>query len=65
MWVWKKFEHGEMGELIIVCGIEEKDRKTAERMMEVAFWSSGYSYTFEPIPAHVGYSRGSFPSNTD
>ncbi|XP_060670644.1 rust resistance kinase Lr10-like [Ziziphus jujuba] len=37
-WVWKKFESGEVGDLIIVCGIEEKDRKMAERMVKVALW---------------------------
>ena len=37
-WVWKKFECGELGELTIVCGVEEKYKETAERMMKVAFW---------------------------
>ncbi|EXB55392.1 G-type lectin S-receptor-like serine/threonine-protein kinase [Morus notabilis] len=34
--VWKKFECGEMGDLMIVCGIEENDREMAERMFKVA-----------------------------
>lgn len=40
--VWKKFEFGELGELSIVCGIEEKYMETAERMMKVAFWCVQY-----------------------
>lgn len=28
-WAWKKFEKGEVGDIMVVCGIEEKDRETA------------------------------------
>lgn len=34
--VWKKFEYGELGDLMIVCAVEEKDRDMAERMFKVA-----------------------------
>ncbi|KAM1087621.1 hypothetical protein EV1_013110 [Malus domestica] len=37
-WVWKKFERGELGELMVVCGIEEKNKDNAERMVKVALW---------------------------
>jgi serine/threonine protein kinase len=37
MWIWKKFEDGELGDqLTIVCGVEENHRETAERMVKVA-----------------------------
>ncbi|XP_024193632.1 G-type lectin S-receptor-like serine/threonine-protein kinase At5g24080 [Rosa chinensis] len=29
-WGWKKFEAGELGQLMVVCGIEEKDREAVE-----------------------------------
>jgi serine/threonine protein kinase len=29
-WVWKRFEHGELGEMSIVCGVEENHREMAE-----------------------------------
>ncbi|KAL5549219.1 hypothetical protein UlMin_004450 [Ulmus minor] len=35
-WVWKKFEFGELGDLMICCGIEEKDKEIVERMVKVA-----------------------------
>ncbi|GMN52035.1 hypothetical protein TIFTF001_021182 [Ficus carica] len=34
--VWKRFECGEIGDLINECGIEEKDKEVAERMFKVA-----------------------------
>ncbi|XP_075637369.1 G-type lectin S-receptor-like serine/threonine-protein kinase At1g34300 isoform X2 [Castanea sativa] len=47
--VWNKFEHGELEELSIVCGIEEKHRETAERMMKVAFWCVQYRPESRPL----------------
>ena len=36
IWVWKKFDAGLLEEAMIVCGIEEKNREIAERMVKVA-----------------------------
>ena len=53
MLVWKKFEHGEPGELSIVCGIEEKYMETAERMIKVAFWCVQYRPESRPLMSVV------------
>ena len=52
-WVWKKFERGELGQLSIVCGIEEKYREKAEKMMKVAFWSVQYRPESRPLMSVV------------
>jgi serine/threonine protein kinase len=52
-WVWKKFERGELRELTIVCGIEEKHKETAVRMMKVAFWCVQYSPESRPLMSVV------------
>ncbi|KAL7166177.1 hypothetical protein ACSBR2_036953 [Camellia fascicularis] len=36
--VWDKFEKGELGAMILSCGIEENNREKAERMAMVALW---------------------------
>ncbi|KAL7151934.1 hypothetical protein ABFS83_04G064900 [Erythranthe nasuta] len=36
--VWEEFEKGELSELGVACGVEEKDRGKAERMAMVALW---------------------------
>ncbi|CAL8990609.1 unnamed protein product [Prunus brigantina] len=41
-WVWKKFEPGKLGEIMVVCGIEEKDKERAERTVKVAIWCVQY-----------------------
>ncbi|XP_058067979.1 G-type lectin S-receptor-like serine/threonine-protein kinase At1g34300 [Magnolia sinica] len=41
-WVWKKFERGEFGEMIVACGIEDRDREEVERMVTVALWCVQY-----------------------
>ncbi|KAM3714608.1 hypothetical protein ACB098_01G349700 [Castanea mollissima] len=53
MFVWKKFEHRELGELWIVCGIEEEHRETAERMVMVAFWCVQYRPESRPLMSVV------------
>ena len=57
-WVWKKFEFGELGELSIVCGIEEKYMETAERMMKVAFWCVQYRAWIETFDECCGEDVG-------
>ncbi|CAN6688769.1 unnamed protein product [Malus baccata var. baccata] len=52
-WVWKKFEPGELGELMAVCGIEEKDKERAERMVKVALWCVQYMPEARPLMSVV------------
>lgn len=40
--VWKKFESKELGELMVACGKDEKDKEIAERMVNVALWCTQY-----------------------
>ncbi|PIA40858.1 hypothetical protein AQUCO_02400126v1 [Aquilegia coerulea] len=41
-WAWNKFEKGETVEFMVVCGIEEKDKAMAEKMVKVALWCVQY-----------------------
>ncbi|KAF5200315.1 hypothetical protein FRX31_010097 [Thalictrum thalictroides] len=41
-WAWNKFEKGETVEFMVVCGIEDKDKEIAERMVKVALWCVQY-----------------------
>ncbi|CAL8990603.1 unnamed protein product [Prunus brigantina] len=52
-WVWKKFEPGELRELMVVCGIEEKDKERAERMVKVALWCVQYKPEARPLMSVV------------
>ncbi|KAF3452773.1 hypothetical protein FNV43_RR03206 [Rhamnella rubrinervis] len=52
-WVLKKFESGELGELLIVCGIEEKDKEMAERMVKVALWCVQHRPQLRPLMSIV------------
>ncbi|KAM2039598.1 hypothetical protein ACFX1T_013023 [Malus domestica] len=52
-WVWKKFEPGELGELMVVCGIEEKDKERAERMVKLALWCVQYMPEARPLMSVV------------
>ncbi|KAI5348675.1 PREDICTED: rust resistance kinase Lr10 [Prunus dulcis] len=52
-WVWKKFEPGELRELMVVCGIEEKDKERAERMVKVALWCVQYKPEVRPLMSVV------------
>ncbi|KAM5553829.1 putative serine/threonine-protein kinase [Rosa sericea] len=52
-WGWKKFEAGELGELMLVCGIEEKDRAAAERMLKVAICCVQYRSELRPLMSAV------------
>ncbi|KAK8550108.1 hypothetical protein V6N13_118640 [Hibiscus sabdariffa] len=38
LWVWKKVETGSVAEMMIVCGVEDKDRDAGQRMMKTALW---------------------------
>ncbi|XP_077236790.1 G-type lectin S-receptor-like serine/threonine-protein kinase At1g34300 isoform X2 [Tasmannia lanceolata] len=52
-WAWKKYEKGEMREMIVVCGIEEKDRQKAERMAMCAMWCVQYRPETRPCMSVV------------
>jgi serine/threonine protein kinase len=52
-WGWNKFEAGELGEVMLVCGIEEKDREAAERMVKVAMWCVQYRPELRPLMSVV------------
>ncbi|WRX33592.1 hypothetical protein QQP08_026079 [Theobroma cacao] len=52
-WVWKKIENGNLVELMIVCGIEEKDRDMAERMIKTALWCVQYRPESRPLMSVV------------
>ncbi|PQP92288.1 rust resistance kinase Lr10-like [Prunus yedoensis var. nudiflora] len=52
-WVWKKFEPGELGEIMAVCGIEEKDKERAERIVKVALWCVQYKPEARPSMSFV------------
>ncbi|XP_028180920.1 rust resistance kinase Lr10-like isoform X2 [Glycine soja] len=53
VWVWKRFEAGEFEELIIACGIEEKNGEIAERMVNVALLCVQYRPDLRPIMRDV------------
>ncbi|PRQ37317.1 putative protein kinase RLK-Pelle-RLCK-Os family [Rosa chinensis] len=53
MWGWKKFEAGELEELMVVCGIDEKDKEAAVRMVKVAIWCVQYSSELRPLMSVV------------
>ncbi|CAJ2637768.1 unnamed protein product [Trifolium pratense] len=53
IWVWKKFDAGLLEEAMIVCGIEEKNREIAERMVKVALWCVQYRPELRPIMSIV------------
>ena len=52
-WGWKKFEAGELGELMVACGIEDKDKDAAERMLKVAIWRVQYRSELRPLMSVV------------
>ncbi|XP_077238337.1 G-type lectin S-receptor-like serine/threonine-protein kinase At1g34300 [Tasmannia lanceolata] len=52
-WAWKKYEEGDMREMIEVCGIEEKDRQKAERMAMCALWCVQYRPETRPCMSVV------------
>ena len=53
IWVWKRFDTAQLGELIIVCGIEEKSKEIAERMIKIALWCVQYRQELRPIMSVV------------
>ncbi|KAH7572562.1 hypothetical protein JRO89_XS04G0275100 [Xanthoceras sorbifolium] len=53
-WVWKRFENGDLNELMKAIEIEaESDREKAERMIKVAFWCVQYKPESRPVMSVV------------
>ncbi|GAU51137.1 hypothetical protein TSUD_300700 [Trifolium subterraneum] len=53
IWVWKKFDAGLLEEAMIVCGIEEKNKEIAERMVKIALCCVQYRPELRPIMSVV------------
>lgn len=49
IWVWKKIDAGQLGELLIACGVEDKNEEIAERMIKVALLCVQYRPESRPI----------------
>ncbi|KAK7329269.1 hypothetical protein VNO77_23424 [Canavalia gladiata] len=52
-WVWKKFDAGKVDELIVWCGIEERYKEMAERMIKVALCCVQYRPESRPMMSDV------------
>ncbi|KAK8351010.1 hypothetical protein V6Z12_A05G004400 [Gossypium hirsutum] len=52
-WVWKNTEAENYVELMMVCGVEDADRDTAERMMKTALWCIQYRPESRPLMSIV------------
>ncbi|OIW21183.1 hypothetical protein TanjilG_30541 [Lupinus angustifolius] len=51
--VWKKVDTGQLEELTIACGIDEKDKEITERMVKVALFCVQYRPESRPIMSVV------------
>ncbi|KAA8522751.1 hypothetical protein F0562_009087 [Nyssa sinensis] len=47
-WVWKKYEKGEFLDVMLICGIEDKEREKARRMAMTALWCVQYCAEMRP-----------------
>ena len=52
-WVWDKVESGEMGDLMAVYGIGEKNRSKVDKMVKVALWCVQHSPEARPLMSVV------------
>ncbi|CAJ1975903.1 unnamed protein product [Sphenostylis stenocarpa] len=52
-WAWEKFDSEQVGEVITACGIEDKDREIAERIVKVAFSCVQYRPGARPVMSAV------------
>ncbi|XP_076916540.1 G-type lectin S-receptor-like serine/threonine-protein kinase At1g34300 [Bidens hawaiensis] len=53
IWAWGKYEKKQMKDLMIVCGIEEKDEEVVERMVMVALCCVQYRPETRPVMSIV------------
>ncbi|KAJ0779796.1 putative protein kinase RLK-Pelle-RLCK-Os family [Helianthus annuus] len=49
IWAWGKYEKKQSKDLMIVCGIEEKDQRVVERMLKVALCCVQYRPEARPV----------------
>ncbi|XP_028787062.1 LEAF RUST 10 DISEASE-RESISTANCE LOCUS RECEPTOR-LIKE PROTEIN KINASE-like 2.2 [Neltuma alba] len=52
-WTWDMFENNELPVMLSLCGIEERDREKAKRMLMVALWCVQYLPTDRPLMSNV------------
>lgn len=53
-WVWKKFEKGEVSDVMVICNIkDEKDKEKAGRVLVVALWCVQYLPEERPLMSVV------------
>ncbi|GMN52038.1 hypothetical protein TIFTF001_021181 [Ficus carica] len=52
-WTWDMYEHKEIAVMISLCGVEERNREKAERMLMVALWCIQYSPEARPLMSNV------------
>ncbi|KAI9117719.1 hypothetical protein K1719_011885 [Acacia pycnantha] len=52
-WTWDMFENNELAVMLSLCGIEEKDREKAKRMLMVALWCVQYLASDRPLMSNV------------
>ncbi|KAK9055248.1 hypothetical protein SSX86_026330 [Deinandra increscens subsp. villosa] len=53
IWAWGKYEKKQMNDLMIVCGVEEKDQEVAGRMVKVALCCVQYRPETRPVMSIV------------
>ncbi|XP_076919493.1 G-type lectin S-receptor-like serine/threonine-protein kinase At1g34300 [Bidens hawaiensis] len=53
IWAWGKYEKKQLKDLMIVCGIEEKDQEVVERMLKVALSCVQYRPETRPVMSFV------------
>ncbi|KAK9912653.1 hypothetical protein M0R45_036505 [Rubus argutus] len=52
-WIWNVFEKNDLEVLLLHCGIEERDRGKAERMLLVAMWCIQHAPEARPLMSNV------------
>ncbi|KAK9912645.1 hypothetical protein M0R45_036498 [Rubus argutus] len=52
-WTWNMFEKNDLEVLLLRCGIEERDRGKAERMLLVALWCIQHEPEARPLMSNV------------
>ncbi|XP_027338650.1 LEAF RUST 10 DISEASE-RESISTANCE LOCUS RECEPTOR-LIKE PROTEIN KINASE-like 2.2 [Abrus precatorius] len=52
-WTWDMFENNELSVMLSLCGIEERDKEKAERMLKVALWCVQYLPDDRPLMSTV------------
>ncbi|XP_071699121.1 LEAF RUST 10 DISEASE-RESISTANCEUS RECEPTOR-LIKE PROTEIN KINASE-like 2.5 [Rutidosis leptorrhynchoides] len=53
IWAWNKYEEKKLGDLMIVCAIEEKDQEAVEKMLKVALCCVQYKSASRPVMSIV------------